>query len=205
MSASPSPITASNGASLSTITVTVLDAFGNAVSGATVSLTATPVTGNTLTQPVGTTDANGQITGTLASTKAEVKTVSATVNGSVPVTQTAAVTVDPGAATQLTFTQQPSNVVLGSVIGSVVVTAWDQFANVATGFTSDVTMTIATDASVLKNATLGGTTLVAAVAGSATFSDLTIDQLGVGYTLGASQGGLTGAISNPFDVVTVLP
>jgi hypothetical protein len=220
MSASPNPITASDGANgststslsaindanISTITVTVRDGFGNPVSGATVTLGATPSTGIVLTQPVGTTDVNGQITGTLASTKAAVKTVSATVNGSIPLNQTVPVTVDPATATHLTFTRQPSAVVLGSAISPpVVVTAWDAFENQATGFSDNVTMAIGNDASLFNNATLGGTNPVAAVAGVATFTDLTISQLGLEYTIVATASGLSGATSNSFSVVTLLP
>src|SRR5947199_10873970 len=51
--------------------------------------------GNTLTQPSGSTDANGVATGTLSSTVAETKTVSATANGTA-ITQTATVTVTAG-------------------------------------------------------------------------------------------------------------
>ena len=43
--------------------------------------------------------------------------------------------------------------------------------------------------------TLSGTTTVAAVAGVATFSNLSIDKVGNGYTLTASAAGLTGATS----------
>ncbi len=204
VNAAPSPITASNGGSVSTITVTVRDAFNNPVEGATVTL-ASNGTGNTVTQPVGTTDANGQITGTLSSTKAELKTITATVNGSVPLNQTAAVTVDPATADHLTFTTEPQDVNVGSTLPAVAVTAWDQFGNVATGFTGNVTMAIDNDASLLKNAVLGGTTLVAAVSGVASFADLTIDQAGIGYTLLATGAGVTGATSNAFTVITVLP
>jgi hypothetical protein len=188
--------------------VTVRDAFGNPVNGAAVTLAAAPVSGNKLTQPVGTTDVNGQITGTLASTKAEVKTVSATVNRTVPVGQTVPVTVGPATATQLTFTTQPSTAVLTSNIAPpVVVTALDEFANVATGFTDAVTMAIGNDGSLLKNATLGGTTTVAPVSGSASFENLTINGLnatGVGYTLLASTTGMT-VESAPFAIVALLP
>ena len=94
VTASPNPITA--GSTGSTITVTAKDANGNPVSGATVVLAANPNTGNgnTLTQPVGTTNSLGQITGTLASTVAETKTVSATIN-SVLMNQTVSVVVYP--------------------------------------------------------------------------------------------------------------
>src|SRR5439155_409835 len=66
-----SPITAGSGTS--TITVTARDANGNPIPGATVALAATPAAGNTLTQPVRTTNASGVVTGTLASTAAGAK------------------------------------------------------------------------------------------------------------------------------------
>jgi adhesin/invasin len=90
LEAVPTSIPAGSGTS--TITVTVKDASGNPIGGATVSLAATPVTGNTLTQPTTPTDANGVATGTLGSTVAEPKTVTATANG-IAVTQAATVTV----------------------------------------------------------------------------------------------------------------
>ncbi len=47
---------------------------------------------------------------------------------------------------------------------------------------------------------LGGTTVVNAVAGVATFNTLTLDRTGAGYTLAATSGGLTGAASSGFAV-----
>ncbi|PYO40908.1 MAG: hypothetical protein DMD33_16090 [Gemmatimonadetes bacterium] len=203
VTAAPSPITASNGASASTITVTVLDEFGNAVSGAPVTLSATG-TGNALT-PSGTTDGNGVMTGTLSSTGAGTKTITATV-GSVTLGQKPTVTVDPASASRLVFTVQPSQVVIGNAIQpAVVVTALDPFQNIATSFASTVVMAIGNDASLLQNANLGGTTAVPATNGVATFPDLTIDQLGVGYTLTANSTGLIGDTSNPFTVLSLLP
>src|SRR5438093_2509073 len=77
VAATPGTITASTGASAATITVTANDQFGNPVSGVTGALAATGAN-NALAQPTGPTGANGQVTGTLSSTKAETKTVSAT-------------------------------------------------------------------------------------------------------------------------------
>ena len=91
VTASPTSITAGSGTS--TITVTARDGNGNAISGATVALSATG-TGNTLTQPASTTNGSGIATGTLSSTVAETKTVSATISG-VLINQTASVTVTP--------------------------------------------------------------------------------------------------------------
>jgi hypothetical protein len=96
VTAVPETVTA-DGVSGATITVTVLDANDNPVSGATVALAATG-TGNTLTQPGAVTDASGQATGTLASTVAEAKTVTAVVDGTVSVVDDAVVTFTAGPA-----------------------------------------------------------------------------------------------------------
>jgi parallel beta-helix repeat protein len=69
-----------DGTSMSIVRVVVRDINSNAVPDLTVELAATG-TQNLLGQPAGPTDANGVTHGTLASTKAELKTVSATVHG----------------------------------------------------------------------------------------------------------------------------
>src|SRR5439155_1269161 len=109
VSVTPGVITASTGSSVATISVTVRDGFDNPIPGATVMLAATPSTGNTLTQALGTTDASGEITGSLSSTAAGTKTVTATVNGTLVITETATVTVTAGAvsASQSTVAAAP--------------------------------------------------------------------------------------------------
>ena len=132
VSASAGSITAGSGTS--TITVTAKDANGNAISGATVVLAATG-TGNTLTQPAAVTDANGVATGSLASTVAGAKTVSAKINGT-SITQTATVTVTPGPvdASQSTVTAAPASVVPGAP-STITVTAKDANGNPISGAT----------------------------------------------------------------------
>lgn len=93
--AAPANISASSGASASTITVTVRDQFDNPLSGVEVTL-AVNGSGNTLVQPTGTTNADGEITGRLSSTVAGSRTVTATAGG-VAIQQTATVTVGAGA------------------------------------------------------------------------------------------------------------
>jgi hypothetical protein len=196
VSAAPATIAASNGTSQSTVTVTARDQFLNPITGATVVLASTG-TGNTVTPPGGTTNASGVATGTLSSTVAEGKTVSATINA-VGVTQTAAVTVTAGTATQLAFTVQPTNTVAGATIAPPLeVTARDPFGNTATGYTSQVRVLIGTNPS---SGTLSGTDMVNAVAGVATFSTLAINNAGTGYTLTARQGSLTDGLSNAFNI-----
>ena len=132
VAAAPSIITASSGASPATITVTVNDQFGNPVSGAAVTLAATGAN-NALTQPVGATGANGQVTGMLSSSKTETKTVSATVNGTTAVSATASVTVvaapaaviasnggDGQSATVGTAVPVPPSVIVRDAFGNAV-------------------------------------------------------------------------------------
>jgi hypothetical protein len=104
----------------------------------------------------------------------------------------------------LVFTVQPSQVNVGQQITpAVVVTARDDFANTASAFTGNVDIAIGDDPS-LGTATLGGTKSVAAVAGVASFGDLTIDVPGVGYSLVVSATGVSvGATSDRFTVLAI--
>ena len=200
--ASPGTITASNGASQSTITVTARDNGGNPVAGVSATLTVTG-TGNTVT-PAGAviTNGSGVATWTLSSTVAETKTVSS-VAGGISITQAASVTVNPGPATTLAFTPQPTNTPGGAAInggsGGLVVTARDQFGNTATSFGAGLTMAIAAGP-------VGGvfapttTNTATASAGMATFPQLRIYKAGGGYQLQASGGGLTSPLSNAFSI-----
>lgn len=98
VSADPASIQAGIGAS--TITVTVLNGDGDPIAGAVVALQASG-SDNTLTQPSTTTGADGIATGTLRSASPGTRVISATVNGSVEVRQTAQVTVTPAPATRI--------------------------------------------------------------------------------------------------------
>ena len=51
-----------------------------------------------------------------------------------------------------------------------------------------------------SSGTLSGTLAVAAVSGEATFSNISIDKVGTGYTLDATAGGLSTATSASFDI-----
>src|SRR5438105_4112070 len=130
----PGTITASTGASAATITVTANDEFGNPVSGVTVTLGATG-TGNALAQPAGPTGPNGQVTGTLSSTKAETKTISATLNGVTQVGATASVSVTPAAAASIAVsTGDGQTATVGTaVLVPPAVIVRDAFANPVAG------------------------------------------------------------------------
>lgn len=79
ITANPGDNVVADGTRTTTITVTVLDGLNNPVAGQTVALAASG-SGNALTQPLGLTDVNGTATGQLATTSAELKSISAVVN-----------------------------------------------------------------------------------------------------------------------------
>jgi hypothetical protein len=110
------------------------------------------------------------------------------------------ITVSPAAADHLVFLQPPTDTAAGQTISpAVMVAVVDQFGNVVTGDNSDtVTLAIGNNPS---GGTLSGTLTVAVVNGIATFSDLSIDQAGYGYTLHATVGGsLPDIDSDPFSI-----
>jgi hypothetical protein len=107
-------------------------------------------------------------------------------------------TITPGAATQLVFTLQPSTATVATAIApKVEVTARDAHGNTATGFTDSVTVALANNPT---GAVLAGTAKVAAVGGIASFSTLSLNLAGTGYTLSAASGALSGATSGAFDI-----
>jgi hypothetical protein len=164
----------------------------NPVSGATVVLSATG-TGNSLTQPVTTTNASGVATGTLSSTVAESKTVSATING-VAVTQTATVVVNPGTAAKLALTTAPStSAVSGTAFAQQpVVQIQDASGNPVSQSGTQVTATIVSGPA---GATLSGATATTGAGGAATFSGLAISGPTGSYTPSFGATGLTAAAS----------
>lgn len=95
--ATPSEID-NDGVDVATVTLVVLDGAGDPIVGvpAAQCVLAVSGTGNTVTQPTGFTDANGEITGSFVTTTAEAKSCSWAVAG-LAVTQTAAVTAVGGA------------------------------------------------------------------------------------------------------------
>jgi len=110
--------------------------------------------------------------------------------------------LNPRTATHLAFLVQPSNTLLPgmTITPPVQVAALDDAGNTVANFAGPVTVALAHDGSLLQNAHLWGTTAQIPTNGVATFADLSIDQVGIGYTLRATADGLTGVTSNPFNV-----
>ena len=109
----------------------------------------------------------------------------------------------PGPAALLIFGVQPSDTLPGAPISpAVTVQVEDQFGYLVTTDASTVTLAIGTNPA---SGNLSGTLTVSAIGGVATFSDLSIDALGTGYTLVATDGGLVSATSQLFNIVLVVP
>ncbi len=190
--ASPNTGLVADGVTTSTITVTAKDGSGNLLTNKTVVLGVSG-SGNILTQSNSTTDVNGQITATLASTVAQTKTITVTIDGTVINAQPTVVFV-PGTATQIVFTSQPVTTAVGVTMPAVVVQIEDQYSNAVPQSGSAVSLA-------LSAGTLSGTNpQVTDANGKATFSDLSVPAISSGLYLTASVSGFSPVQSSIFNV-----
>ncbi|MFI5311545.1 MAG: beta strand repeat-containing protein, partial [Gemmatimonadales bacterium] len=114
----------------------------------------------------------------------------------------AAFAINPAAASVLAFTVQPSTAVQAvSIAPAIQVTARDAFGNTATGFAGTVTLSFNTNPT---GAALSGTLVLSAVAGVATFANISVNLAGAGYVFGAASPGLTPTASAPFTITLVV-
>ncbi len=186
---------------------------GVSVSGGSVILYRNNISGNTTsgvttTGPVVTATENwwGDATGPAHSSNPGGlgQSVSNNVNFT-PWCSTAAPTCTPlaGLATQLVFVTQPTNTFAGSPITpDPVVEARDPSGNRAVSFSNPVTLTIGTNPG---GGVLSGANPVVAANGIITFTGMSINQAGVGYTLVASAPGLTSTTSLSFTIYNNAP
>ncbi|HEY6109621.1 MAG TPA: Ig-like domain-containing protein [Gemmatimonadales bacterium] len=199
------PVNTAGGVAITpAVQVEVRDAGGNRVTTA----------GNSITMAIGTNPSNGTLSGTttLAASNGLATfsnlsidsagtgyRLSATASGlSSATSSTFNITV--GVAAKLGFLFQPSDAAAGSSITPAVkVEIRDAGGNRVTSASNNVTVAIGTNPG---GGNLGGTKTVGAVSGVATFSNLSINKVGVGYTLQATSGTLTAATSATFDIVS---
>ncbi len=108
--------------------------------------------------------------------------------------------VTSGAATKLVFTIQPGGGTAGVPwTQQPAVTIQDSLDNTVTSSSASITVAIGTNPG---PGGLSGTATLAASGGVATFSGLSIEKVGIGYTLTASSvTGLKGATSSAFNIV----
>ncbi len=182
--------------------VTIQDAFGNTVTSSTASIVLS----------IGTNPSTGTLSGTatLAASSGVATFLGLSINKSgIGYTLTASSSgltgatssgfnITIGTATQLVFSPQPGGGTAGSAWAQQpVVTIQDAFGNTVTSSTASIALSIGTNPSA---GTLSGTATLAASSGVATFSGLSINKSGAGYTLTASSPGLTGATSSGFNI-----
>ncbi|NEM02465.1 hypothetical protein G3W01_14105 [Escherichia coli] len=175
-----------DGAMANTLQVKVTDAFGNALGGQTVSVTA----GNSATvAPAVTTNPDGTAEISVTSQTAGISTVIATINSS---SLSQNVTFVPGDASQLTSTVETnkSNYTVGETI-TITVTLRDAFDNLVTGVASQlaangVLKVAGTDPSETGSwVETGGvytTTRMATIAGNDQHANLQLQSWSVGVT-----------------------
>jgi 6-phosphogluconolactonase (cycloisomerase 2 family) len=186
------------------VAVTVQDAYGNTVPGARASITVA----------IGTNPADATLSGTttiVASGGVAVfsdlfidkggsgYTLTARSSGLVSATSAP---VDVTGPVKLAFIAQPTATLAGAVMRPVVVAVQDKDGNDMPKAHATVTVAIGTNPG---GGVLSGTTTLPAVGGVAIFSDLVIENRGLGYTLSAEASGLTTATSGPIDVTVTPP
>lgn len=191
------------GLTVSAVQVTVVDAYGNTVVSDTrqvqVALGSNPGGGTlsgtaTVTAVAGVaTFSDLKVDGTAAG-----YTLVATATGLTGATSAPFGVPLDACWDHLAFMVPPSNAVAGTVIvPPVQVCAIDGFGNVDTTFTGVLTMALGNNP---VGGTLSGTLSKTAVRGCASFSDLSIDKAGSGYTLMAFATGIPGAGSTAFTI-----
>jgi hypothetical protein len=180
------------------ITVTVQDAYNNTVTGYTNTVHFTATNGAMADYTFQHADM-GQRTFNIVLNRAQTLGITAS-DMMTGISGNTSFTIVPAAADHLVFLQQPTDTMAGHTISPAVMVAMvDQFGNVETGDNTDVvTLSLSTNPG---GGTLSGTLTMTVSGGLATFSDLSINLPGVGYTLHASVGGgLPDIDSDPFTI-----
>jgi hypothetical protein len=130
-----------DGVEESIITITLIDQFNNPISGKVVSVSSSG-TNNFISQPQSPTDSNGQTTATIRSTRAEVKTITASIPAdSFVLSQNAQVTFIAGSVDPQTslVSANPNTIVANNVDNiEITVTLRDQFLNPVSGRTVEI-------------------------------------------------------------------
>ncbi len=111
-------------------------------------------------------------------------------------------TAIPGTAFRLVVTTQPTNTVSQTAIPAMTVEARDAQDNLVTGFTGAVNVVV--DSGPQAGWSMGGNQTRGAVAGVATFDDITLDRAGQ-YKLRFTSGALDSAITTEFLITPGTP
>ena len=177
------------------------DMYGNVITSAnntvSVSLASNPG-GSTLGGPLSVAASNGvAVFSGLTLQKAASGYMLSVASSGLTGSTTSTLAVTPAAATQLVMITEPlASVALNSSFG-LVLAIEDAYGNIVTSANNTVTVALANNPTGAK---LGGTTSVKAKNGYVTFSGLSINKRGTGYTLKISSSGLSGATTSAIQV-----
>jgi uncharacterized delta-60 repeat protein len=183
---------------------TIEDQFGNVETGDNTDVAATALAGNpggaTLGGTLLATASNGVATFSgLTLIEAAAGYTVAVSSGVLSSSTSSAITVTPGVATQAVITGQPPASVVVKASFGLIAAIEDAYGNVE--ISSSGTVKVALDNNP-GGSKLGGTLSVKASNGMATFSALTLNKVGTGYTLELTSSGLTGAVTNSITVTS---
>ena len=183
--------------------VQLRDAGGNdsPTAGRVITATVASGPGNSLSNATATTNSSGVATFSGLSIDDVVGSYTLSFdNGSLTGATSSSITVTAGAASTLTFTQQPTTTAVNTVISpSVVVSVTDAFGN-----STDGTVVMSLVVPLLGSGNLNGTLSVPSVGGSATFSDLSVDA-STGVFGGDKLRATLGSITQDSDAFIVTP
>ncbi len=204
-SAQTATVNAAFGAALS---AKVVDAYGNLISGATVTFTA-PATGatakwSTLTTTTAVTAATGIATTTVPTASTVSGAYSVTAATGTATSATFTLTNLSGTATKLTFIQQPAGATAGQAfVTQPKVAITDTYGNTVTTATGTIALAI-TSGTGTAGASLSSCAGGGAASGVSTFTNCKINTAGTGYTLRATLSGYTAGTSAAFNVTAAL-
>ena len=201
------PTNAVAGATISpAVTVQLKDALGNNVptSGVSVAMAISSGTGALSGTTPQSTDATGLATfDNLSINLAGAKELTAS-SGVLTSAVSTSFTISAGGATQLVFVQEPTDAAAGATI-TPAVRVWIEDANGNQVDDNATQVSLAIGTNPPGNGMLTGGGAVTAVHGVATFSGLSIDKGGNGYTLSAtSNPPLVAATSTTFDIIAIV-
>lgn len=184
------------------VQVAISDAAGNTVTSATQTVTLSLSGGTAGAALTGTTSV-AAVSGVarfdgLRVDKTGTGYTLVAASGSLTSATSASFNVNAGAAAKLEISTQPVSTTAGQSL-TLTARVLDAGNNVVTTATNPITVAL-TPGTGTSGAVLSGTKTVSAVAGVATFTGLSIDKAGTGYTLTLTATGLSAATSSAFDV-----
>ena len=207
------PSTTANGVSIfPAVQVVIQDTAGNTVPTATdnisIAIGANPSSGTlSPTNPVVVKAVNGVATFTnMSINNPGIGYTLIASDAPLPTVTSNAFNIFFSTANRLIFGQEPplspATVTAGTVIAPALTVMVKDSNNNTVNTSLAITLSLGNNAG---GGTLSGTTTVNAVNGVATFSDLSIDKAGAGYTLAATSAGPFSTTSTPFTVVAASP